>query len=108
MNLALLSNQDSDNGKQAIAKLLSSTPNSSKPGVFFASQPDPDRHFYGMVMETYQSMGFNIDQYLDFEEGYSAEAFEKALSKPFIHLSGGNTFRFLHSIKQRGAEARAG
>ena len=106
LNLGLLSNQDTENGKEAIKILLSSCLKSSEPGAFFASQPDPDRFFYGMVQETYKSIGFEIGQYLDFEEGFSLEEFNAALTRPFIHLSGGNTFRFLNSLRNRGIEKR--
>ncbi|TXR53844.1 Type 1 glutamine amidotransferase-like domain-containing protein [Reinekea thalattae] len=106
MNLGLLSNQNTKNGKEAIKILLSSCLKSSEPGVFFASQPDPDRYFYRMVVETYKSIGYEIEQYLDFEDGYGVEEFNTALSRPFIHLSGGNTFRFLKSLRERGVENR--
>jgi dipeptidase E len=106
LRLALLSNQDTRNGKEAIRSLLSSNLNSTESGSFIASQPDPERFFYRSAVDTYKSIGFEIGQYLDFEEGYSDESFEKALSCPFIHLSGGNTFRFLSSIRERGAESR--
>ena len=106
MKLALLSSHDTDKGIEAISKILSSNYDSAKQGAFLASQPDPKLFFYGLVADTYKSIGYDIDHYLDFEEGYSDESFEKALSCPFIHLSGGNTFRFLKSIKERGAESR--
>jgi dipeptidase E len=106
VKLALLSSHDTDKGKEAISKILSSNYDSAKQGAFLASQPDPKLFFYGLVADTYKSVGYEVDHYLDFEEGYSDESFEKALSYPFIHLSGGNTFRFLKSIQDRGAESR--
>lgn len=106
LNLGLLSNQDTENGKEAIKILLSSCLKSSESGAFFASQPDPDCFFYRRVVETYKSIGFDIGQYLDFEDGFNLEQFNVALSRPFIHLSGGNTFRFLKSLRERGADKR--
>jgi hypothetical protein len=87
VTLALLSNQDTDKGKETISKILSFNYDNAKKGAFLASQPDPERFFCGLVVDTYKSIGFEIGHYLDFEEGYSDESFEKALSCPFINLS---------------------
>jgi dipeptidase E len=106
LNLALLSDSETENGKEAIRRLLTSCIRSSKPGGYIGSQPDPERYYYGCVVDTYKSLGFEMDQYLDFEEDYSEVSFEKLLARPFIHLAGGNTFRFLNSLKARAAEKR--
>lgn len=102
MNLALLSNHDTDAGKQAINLLLSGQ-SILGAGAYISSQADPDRCYYHSVANVYGSLGYDIDLYMDFENEFSEPLFAEVLKRPFIHLSGGNTFRFLDAIQKRSA-----
>jgi dipeptidase E len=43
-----------------------------------------------------------INTYIDFESGFNEALMNDVLNKPIVHLSGGNTYRFLHSLRSRG------
>lgn len=73
----------------------------SSAGAYIGSEPDPQQIFFTQTKNIYASIGYQLDLYLDFEDGFCIDVFHQALSKPFIHLSGGNTFRFLNAMNQR-------
>lgn len=101
MNLALLSNHETQEGTRSIEHLLESLNLVGSSGSFIASQPDIEGYFFSQCQAFYQSIGIELETYIDFESGYSNDLMAEVLSKPVIHLSGGNTYRFLNSLKAR-------
>ncbi|WP_062270123.1 Type 1 glutamine amidotransferase-like domain-containing protein [Endozoicomonas arenosclerae] len=104
MNLALLSDQDSPSSQAAIKRLIGHLNLDSTTAAYIASMPDPDRIFFRNTQAIYRSSGIDLDTYIDLETGFSEALMEEVLQKPLIHLSGGDTFRFLHSLKARKLE----
>ncbi|WP_394129521.1 Type 1 glutamine amidotransferase-like domain-containing protein [Shewanella maritima] len=104
MKLALVSNNATTQGRQAITQLLASlnvAPNELTVG-YIASAPDPDRTFFNQTRDFYQQLGVNQVAYLELEQEFSQQQFEKICACSVIHLSGGDTYRFLYWLKQRG------
>ena len=99
--LLLLSQHDSVNGRKAISATLGKQPITVG---YIASQPDPDRRFYKQTQALYQSIGYDMSVYLELESGFDNASLNQLLTLDAIHLSGGDTFRFLSSIKHRNLE----
>lgn len=104
MNLALLSHQDTPAAREAIKRMIKALGQSNLTAAYIASEPDPERAFFRETQSIYRSLGVELDTYIDFESGFSYSLFEEVLQKPLIHLSGGNTFRFLQALKARKLE----
>ncbi len=103
MELVLLSSMDSKHASTAVAALrarLHSGSSGLKAG-YIASQPDPNRQYYRPVRDWYTSLGIEMNLYLELEQGYDALLVDKLLACDIIHLSGGDTFRFLYWLKHR-------
>ncbi|MFG6107760.1 Type 1 glutamine amidotransferase-like domain-containing protein [Leptothoe sp. EHU-05/26/07-4] len=101
MKRVLLSNQETEGGATAIRFLVESLSLKDISAAFIASQPDMERYFFNKARDVYQSIGVNLDTYIDFEDGFDETLMDRVFSKPIVHLSGGNTYRFLHSLKSR-------
>ena len=106
MTIALLSSQETQEGADTIKYLVESLNLQKRSAAFIASQPDIDRHHFNQAQEIYKSFGVDLDIYFDFENGFNKAALDVVLNRPIIHLSGGNTYRFLHSIRSRGLSDR--
>jgi dipeptidase E len=102
VNAALLSNQETQEGANTIKFIIASLKLQKRSAAFIASQPDADRYYFSQAQELYKSFGVELDTYLDFESGFNKAVLDVVLNKPIVHLSGGNTYRFLHAIKSRG------
>ncbi|MBD1915306.1 MULTISPECIES: Type 1 glutamine amidotransferase-like domain-containing protein [Cyanophyceae] len=102
MKLALLSTQETESSATAVKFLVESLSFKDTSAAFIASQPDAERYFFNKAQDGYKSIGVNLDTYIDFESGFDETLMDRVLSKPIVHLSGGNTYRFLHSLKSRG------
>ncbi|GIU20180.1 MULTISPECIES: Type 1 glutamine amidotransferase-like domain-containing protein [unclassified Shewanella] len=111
MKLALLSDPNTTNAQMAIKSLLATLIESSslnglqtltpiKVG-YIASQPDAQREYFQQAKVLYQTCGAELSVYLELEAGFSQHALEQLLSCDAIHLSGGDTFRFLKALKSR-------
>ncbi|MEZ9822008.1 Type 1 glutamine amidotransferase-like domain-containing protein [Shewanella sp. 10N.286.45.A1] len=101
MNLALISQPTTPNAMRAISALLSAVAK-EKPNVgYIASQPDPNREYFTQTQRLYQSLNAQMSVYLELESGFNHEALNALLNCDVIHLSGGDTQRFLRSVKQR-------
>ncbi|MBY5920207.1 Type 1 glutamine amidotransferase-like domain-containing protein [Ferrimonas balearica] len=75
----------------------------NRPSIgYIASQPDPQWHYFEPVMQRYRSMGAGEVHYLELEGRYDADVAKKVLDCDVVHLSGGNTFRFLAALRHRG------
>ncbi|WP_299807647.1 Type 1 glutamine amidotransferase-like domain-containing protein [uncultured Shewanella sp.] len=111
MKLALLSDPNTANAKMALKTLLATlTKPSSSTGLqaitpikvgYIASQPDPQREYFQQTKILYQSFGAELSVYLELEADFSQTALEQLLSCDAIHLSGGDTYRFLKALKSR-------
>ncbi|MDR8524253.1 Type 1 glutamine amidotransferase-like domain-containing protein [Shewanella fidelis] len=103
MKLALLSNPCSHNAQTAISQLLSSfkqQPNSQLNVGYIASEPDPQRQYYSQTQMMYQAHNAQLSVYLELESGFCETSLNALLKCDAIHLSGGDTFRFLKALKQ--------
>lgn len=101
MNLAFISQPTTPNAMRAISALLTAV-TKEKPNVgYIASQPDPNRDYFAQTQLLYQSLNAQMSVYLELESGFSHEALNTLLSCDVIHLSGGDTQRFLQAVKQR-------
>ena len=97
--LLFLSQHDSSNGRKAITATLGKKP--IKIG-YIASQPDDERTFFEQTQHFYQQLGYELSIYLELEAGFDEAVLNQLLKLDVIHLSGGDTFRFLSAIKNRG------
>ena len=106
MNLALISDHCNDVGKSAIEVLISNSleQTDSMSVVYFASEPDPEHIFFDQTKSIYESLGVKIIHYVEIEENYDEVLIEECLSASIIHLSGGDTYRFLFWLKKRGVD----
>lgn len=105
MRLALLSDPNTENGQIAIDTLLQSLVSKEQHTPltigYIASQPDPQREFFQQTQQIYQTLGAKLEVYLELETGFSQNALDKLLCCDAIHLSGGDTYRFLKALKER-------
>ncbi|GIU35832.1 Type 1 glutamine amidotransferase-like domain-containing protein [Shewanella schlegeliana] len=105
MKLALLSDPSTKNGQMALNVLLQSLVKVDKHSPlrvgYIASQPDPHREFFQQAQQMYQVLGAELSVYLELEAGFSQSALDHLLSCDAIHLSGGDTYRFLKGLKHR-------
>ena len=109
LKLALLSQTNTEQGLVAITALFdvyrknhASAPKVPKPRIgYLASQPDPDRIYYRETQALYHELGADLVCYLDLEQGFSAQGLSQLLACDGIHLSGGDTYRFLKHLKVR-------
>lgn len=106
MNLALVSENLTEQGKQAIAYLISQIETKGEVlcVAYFASEPDPERFFFEQIKTFYASIGVNLVHYIEIEDNYDEEFVKVSLSSSLIHLSGGDTYRFLYWLKKRGLD----
>ncbi len=110
LKLCLLSQSDSEQGRRAIDIVLTRYSQSrqsntllAQPRVgYLASEPEPERFFFNQTQALYQELGANLAVYLDLETGFSQAGLQQLLECDAIHLAGGDTYRFLHSMKARG------
>ncbi|WP_394496500.1 Type 1 glutamine amidotransferase-like domain-containing protein [Shewanella sp. ENK2] len=107
MNVALLSHTDTANASKALRYFIDGLSNDLKslPVVYIASEPDAQRQFFNPIADCYRQLGFNTVQYVELEQDFDAQATLKVLrAAGLVHLSGGDTFRFLYWLKQRGLD----
>jgi len=101
MKLALYSDQVSQDRKMD-TELLKLLGNSCPSIGYIPSCSDLSRKYFQQRVEYYKDLGINQVYYCDLDQEYDpASAFE-VLSCDAIHLSGGNTYYFLNTLKQRG------
>lgn len=101
MTLALVSDAGSDNGMATIHYVLNSLEINSPRVAYIASEPDPERCYYRATQEIYHRLGANLCHYVELESGFDAAVAEAMFGFDAIHLSGGDTFRFLKWLKKR-------
>ena len=98
--LVLYSNQGSPPSGSLDARLLQLLPSRSTVGYVPAS-PDRDRRFFSGFARHYERLGVAL-RFFGLEDEFQPEELAELLELDAIHLSGGNTFRFLHWLHTRG------
>ncbi len=68
---------------------------------YIPSSSDPERLFFNQICAYYAALGASVEVYFELDAFFSEGALPALLSCDAIHLSGGNTFYFLHWLKQR-------
>lgn len=68
---------------------------------YIPSSSDPERFFFDKIRAYYAALGASVDVYFELDASFSAQILPALLACDAIHLSGGNTFYFLHWLKQR-------
>ncbi|AQS35772.1 peptidase E [Shewanella psychrophila] len=101
MKLALVSDPNTEKGLAGIKYVLDAMGSSSKRIGYIASQPDSARDYYLPTQQMYSKLGDRLDCYLELEEGFNEASLKQLLDCDAIHLSGGDTYRFLKWLKYR-------
>lgn len=74
----------------------------SKPKIaYIPSQSDLTRKYFNQKVEWYKQFGITDLLYFDIDQEYNEEKIPELLSYDAIFLSGGNTYYFLNSLKNR-------
>lgn len=77
----------------------------NKPTIgYISSSPDATRKFYHETKEYYSKCNAILNPYTDLEEEFNKDDIERVFQADAIHLSGGNTFRFLYWMVERGLD----
>ncbi|MBM7074471.1 Type 1 glutamine amidotransferase-like domain-containing protein [Shewanella sp. 202IG2-18] len=99
--LVLLSQHESENSRLAIQEALGKK---AKNVGYLASQPDSKRTYFTATQRFYKELGYKMEAYLELEGEFNSCALEVLLAQDAIHLSGGDTFRFLEFVKERNLD----
>lgn len=101
MKLALYSDQIIKENRKVDIELLKLF-NKSKPSIaYIPSCSDLQRKYYIPKVEYYKNLGVEQVQYFDLDKEYDEMAISDIFKFDAIHLSGGNTFYFLHLLRKR-------
>lgn len=74
----------------------------SAPSIgYIPSSSDHERFFFNEICAYYAALGALVDVFFELDVSFSERVLPALLSCDAIHLSGGNTFYFLHWLKQR-------
>ena len=68
---------------------------------YVPSASEPDRFSFERKRHYYAALGASLDVYFELDLAYAPDALPALLACDAIHLAGGNTFYFLHWLKQR-------
>jgi dipeptidase E len=68
---------------------------------YVPSAREPDRFEFERKRHYYAALGASLDLYFELDVAYTPEALPSLLACDAIHLAGGNTFYFLHWLRQR-------
>ena len=101
MKLVLYSDQVSENRDvdDELQKLLGG---GSDVFGYIPSCADPERIHYSARQDYYADIGITLSTYFELDEDFKPERLASLLDCDGIHLSGGNTYYFLHWIRERG------
>ena len=69
--------------------------------AYLPSAPDPERAWFDPQSRCYATLGISLE-YFGVEQEFDAERVAELFGMDAIHLSGGNTFRFMHWLRTRG------
>ncbi len=101
MKLALVSDAGSDNGMATIHCVLDALKLDMPRVAYIASEPDPERCYYRATQAIYRELGADLCHYVELETGFDENILAAMFGFDAIHLSGGDTFRFLKWLKKR-------
>jgi len=68
---------------------------------YIPSSADPQRKYYKERQAYYSRMEMDLQVYFELDNEYKPHLLESLLSCDAIHLSGGNTYYFLHWLRKR-------
>ena len=68
---------------------------------YIPAEGDPQRRYYQDRIEWYAYWGISLPVYFELDRDYRPERLEELWSCDAIHLSGGNTYYFLHWLRKR-------
>ncbi len=100
MNLALISNHNGAAGQQAIEHIID---DKHQAVGYVSSEHDAERAYFHYTQCVYQRSNISVTHYVDFEDDYDDKLLQQLFDYSVIHLSGGNTFRFLKGLQQHHA-----
>jgi len=93
---------DQINGKTQIDEAFLKFFGTKKPKIaYIPSQSDSQRKYFNQKVEWYKQFGITDLLYFDIDQEYHEEKIPELLSCNAIFLSGGNTYYFLNSLKNR-------
>lgn len=99
--LVLYSDQIKEN-RQVDRELLRLI-NKKNPSIaYIPSASDNSRKYFNEKVEYYKDLGISDLRYFDLDQEYDASKIDETFKCDAIHLSGGNTFYFLHLLRKRG------
>ncbi|MBY6223141.1 Type 1 glutamine amidotransferase-like domain-containing protein [Ferrimonas balearica] len=97
--IALISQPGSPAAQAALRQELSGM---TRPRIgYIAAEPDPQWHYFEPVRAMYRRLGAGEVHYLELEQRFDADTAQRVLECDLIHLSGGNTYRFLAGLQAR-------
>lgn len=68
---------------------------------FIPSISDTERKYYRDRQAFYRQLGMNLEVYFELDNEYNPKLLDSLLRCDAIHLSGGNTYYFLHWLRRR-------
>jgi dipeptidase E len=68
---------------------------------YIPSAADPQRKYFSQRQEYYSRQGMDLKVYFELDKEFHPNLLESLLSCDAIHLSGGNTYYFLHWLRKR-------
>jgi dipeptidase E len=76
--------------------------NTENPSVaYLRASSDVNGKYFNYVVNYYRYLGISNVQYFDLDKEYDEKNINDIFNYDAIHLSGGNTFRFLNSLRKR-------
>lgn len=103
LNLVLYSDQIAQQSDAVDARLVELLPKGARIG-YLPAGPERAAAWFRLRTRHYARYGLSLT-YFGVEAGYEPERTEELLHCDAIHLSGGNTFRFMHWLGMRGLDA---
>jgi dipeptidase E len=99
--LVLYSEQEESNTAIIDRRLLGLIGKSRPRLGYIPSSGDTDRHYYRACRAYYAGLDAELAVYFELDDEYDERLLDSLLSCDAIHLSGGNTFYFLHRLRIR-------
>ena len=68
---------------------------------YIPARADPERTYYEGRRAYYDRLGMRMSTYFELDDAYEPDRLDELLACDAIHLSGGNTYTFLHWLRKR-------
>ena len=101
MKLVLFSDYKYVNTQEVGTRLIELIGKNQPTVGYISSSPDSTKKFYHETKEYYSKFNTILSPYVDLEDGFNSDNIELIFQADAIHLSGGNTYRFLYWIVER-------